>query len=74
MSTSRCTYSSNMLLCTRVQSTTYEDKQKLQRVLGYLKGMIERKLLLHAQKEKTITRPMLMLRTQCTEIQNHIAA
>jgi hypothetical protein len=41
-------------LCTRVQDATYEDKEKLRRVLGYLKGTAEKKLFLRAQKEKRI--------------------
>jgi hypothetical protein len=32
----------------------YEDKEKLKRILGYLKGTAEKKLFLHAQKEKKI--------------------
>jgi hypothetical protein len=44
-----------IFLCTRVQGATCEDKKKLQRVLGYLKGTAERTLLLRAQKEKKIT-------------------
>jgi hypothetical protein len=43
-----------IFLCTRVQEATREDKEKLLRVLGYLKGMVERTLLLRAQKEKRI--------------------
>ncbi len=43
-----------IFLCTRVQGAMYEDKEKLKRVLGYLKGTAERKLFLHAQREKRI--------------------
>jgi hypothetical protein len=43
-----------ILLCTRVQDATYEDKEKLRRVLGYLKGTAEKKLFLRAQREKRI--------------------
>jgi hypothetical protein len=39
-----------IFLCTRVQESTYEDKQKLQRVLGYLKGTVDRTLLLRTSK------------------------
>jgi hypothetical protein len=43
-----------IFLCTRVQDATYEDKEKLRRVLGYLKGTAEKKLFLRAQREKRI--------------------
>ncbi len=43
-----------IFMCTRVQGATYEDKQKLKRVLGYLKGTADRKLFLRAQREKKI--------------------
>ena len=43
-----------IFLCTRVQEATCEDREKLRRVLGYLKGTRDRKLLLRAQKEKKI--------------------
>jgi hypothetical protein len=43
-----------IFLCTRVQEATREDKEKLLRVLGYLKGTEERTLLLRAPKEKKI--------------------
>ncbi len=43
-----------IFLCTRVQGATYEDKQKLKRVLGYLKGTADRKLFVCAQREKKI--------------------
>jgi hypothetical protein len=41
-----------IFLCTRVQGATCEDKKKLIRVLGYLKGTASRTLLLRAQREK----------------------
>jgi hypothetical protein len=37
-----------------VQAATREDKEKLVRVLGYLKGTVDRKLFLRAQREKQI--------------------
>jgi hypothetical protein len=40
-----------IFLCTRVQGATCEDKRKLIRVLGYLKGTTSRTLLLRAQRE-----------------------
>jgi hypothetical protein len=43
-----------IFLCTRIQEATCEDREKLKRVLGYLKGTAERKLFLHTQKEKKI--------------------
>jgi hypothetical protein len=43
-----------IFLCTRVQESTYEDKQKLRRVLGYLKGTIDRTLLLRTSKGNEI--------------------
>jgi hypothetical protein len=43
-----------IFLCTHVQEAMYEDKEKLKRILGYLKGTAEKKLFLHAQKEKKI--------------------
>jgi hypothetical protein len=43
-----------IFLCTRVQAATREDKEKLVRVLGYLKGTVNRKLFLRAQREKRI--------------------
>jgi hypothetical protein len=43
-----------IFLCTHVQVATCEDREKLNRVLGYLKGTAERKLLLRAQREKRI--------------------
>jgi hypothetical protein len=42
-----------IFLCTRVQGATCENKRKL--VLGYLKRLAERTLLLRAQKEKKVT-------------------
>jgi hypothetical protein len=39
-----------IFLCTHVQESTYEDKQKLQRVLGYLKMTVDRTLLLRTPK------------------------
>jgi hypothetical protein len=44
-----------IFLCTRVQGATCEDKRKLVRVLGYLKGTASRTLLLRAQREKKVT-------------------
>jgi hypothetical protein len=44
-----------IFLCTRVQGAACEDKKKLVRVLGYLKGTVDRTLLLRAQKEKRVT-------------------
>jgi len=42
-------------LCTRVQHATVEDERKLGRVLGYLKGTVERTLLLkRASLESTV--------------------
>jgi hypothetical protein len=43
-----------IFLCTRIQEATCEDREKLKRVLGYLKGTAERKLFLRTQKEKKI--------------------
>jgi hypothetical protein len=43
-----------IFLCTRLQESTYEDKQKLQRVLGYLKGTVDRTLLLRTPKGNQI--------------------
>jgi hypothetical protein len=43
-----------IFLCTRMQAAMCEDKEKLQQVLGYLKGAADRKLFLHAQREKQI--------------------
>jgi hypothetical protein len=40
-----------IFLCTRVQGATCEDKRKLIRVLGYLKGTTSRTLLLRAHRE-----------------------
>jgi hypothetical protein len=42
-------------LCTRVQAATEEDRCKLRRVLGYLKGTREHTLVLHALGENRIT-------------------
>jgi hypothetical protein len=42
-------------LCTRVQAATEEDRSKLHRVLGYLKGTREHSLVLHALGENRIT-------------------
>jgi hypothetical protein len=42
-------------LCTRVQSATEEDRSKLDRVLGYLKGTQDRTLLLRAQSTCVVT-------------------
>ncbi len=42
-------------LCTRVQSATEEDRSKLDRVLGYLKGTQDRTLLLRAQSTCLVT-------------------
>jgi hypothetical protein len=44
-----------IFLCTRVQGATCEDKKKLIRVLGYLRGTASRTLLLRAQREKKVT-------------------
>jgi hypothetical protein len=41
-------------LCTRVQAATEEDRSKLHRVLGYLKGMREHMLVLHVLGENRI--------------------
>jgi hypothetical protein len=43
-----------IFLCTRVQGATYKDREKLKKVLGYLKGTADKKLFLHTQKEKKI--------------------
>jgi hypothetical protein len=51
----------------------YEDKQKLQRVLGYLKGTVDRTLLLRTSKCKNeIVAYILTRRTQYIRIQNPI--
>jgi hypothetical protein len=42
-------------LCTRVQGATYEDKTKMQRVLGHLKAMMLRTLYLRAHGASEIT-------------------
>jgi hypothetical protein len=41
-------------LCTRVQAAREEDRSKLHRVLGYLKGMREHTLVLHLLGENRI--------------------
>jgi len=41
-------------LCTRLQAATEEDRSKLYRVLGYLKGTREHMLVLHALGENRI--------------------